>query len=145
MPTLTKGHMMLIAFEATAYTKGQNVSMRFKGKTNLSHISLNLAHIPYWWVNNPTFGEFYFIMIGKANIEGSKSNVDMNDWLPQASYPYDDKAFGYLKKVIVTPAIFSYLVEFLHFDIQSTSTSFESTIYHLGKAIEGVVPSPSLG
>ncbi|PHT27245.1 Regulator of rDNA transcription protein 15 [Capsicum baccatum] len=26
-------------------------------------------------------------MIGKANIEGSKSNVAMNSWLPQASYP----------------------------------------------------------
>ena len=26
-------------------------------------------------------------MIGRANIEGSKSNVTMNAWLPQASYP----------------------------------------------------------
>jgi hypothetical protein len=26
-------------------------------------------------------------MIGRADIEGSKSNVDMNSWLPQASYP----------------------------------------------------------
>ncbi|KAL0703017.1 hypothetical protein Bca4012_059139 [Brassica carinata] len=26
-------------------------------------------------------------MIGRADIEGSKSNVDMNAWLPQASYP----------------------------------------------------------
>ncbi|CAL9057534.1 unnamed protein product [Musa banksii] len=26
-------------------------------------------------------------MIGKADIEGSKSNVAMNAWLPQASYP----------------------------------------------------------
>ncbi|XP_022767947.1 putative uncharacterized protein ART2 [Durio zibethinus] len=26
-------------------------------------------------------------MIGKGNIEGSKSNVAMNAWLPQASYP----------------------------------------------------------
>ncbi|KAK8999963.1 hypothetical protein V6N11_082101 [Hibiscus sabdariffa] len=26
-------------------------------------------------------------MIGRANIEGSKSNVAMNAWLPQASYP----------------------------------------------------------
>ncbi|PPS07269.1 hypothetical protein GOBAR_AA13376 [Gossypium barbadense] len=28
-------------------------------------------------------------MIGKADIEGSKSNFAMNTWLPQASYPYD--------------------------------------------------------
>ncbi|PHT27051.1 Regulator of rDNA transcription protein 15 [Capsicum baccatum] len=27
-------------------------------------------------------------MIGRADIEGSKSNVAMNAWLPQASYPY---------------------------------------------------------
>ncbi|CAN6989951.1 unnamed protein product, partial [Brassica rapa subsp. trilocularis] len=57
------------------------------GKTNLSHDGLNPAHVPYWWVNNPTLGEFCFIMIGRADIEGSKSNVAMNAWLPQASYP----------------------------------------------------------
>ncbi|CAN7022584.1 unnamed protein product, partial [Brassica rapa subsp. trilocularis] len=59
------------------------------GKTNLSHDSLNPAHVPYWWVNNPTLGEFCFTMIGRADIEGSKSNVAMNAWLPQASYPCD--------------------------------------------------------
>ncbi|XP_022765873.1 uncharacterized protein LOC111310713 [Durio zibethinus] len=131
---------------------------------------------------------------GRADIEGSKSNVAMNAWLPQASYPCgsigyaftvrshtrnqnqtsfypfvpheisvlvelilghlryllidvppqpnsspdnvfcpdrlaeaglgskrrDDEAFGYLKRVIVTPAVYPHLVEFLHFDIQST-------------------------
>ncbi|PHT27045.1 Regulator of rDNA transcription protein 15 [Capsicum baccatum] len=59
----------------------------FTGKTNLSHDGLNPAHVPYWWVNNPTLGEFCFTMIGRADIEGSKSNVAMNAWLPQASYP----------------------------------------------------------
>ncbi|PHT26546.1 Regulator of rDNA transcription protein 15 [Capsicum baccatum] len=143
-------------------------------------------------------------MIGRADIEGSKSNVAMNAWLPQDSYPcgnffdtstfefqrskgslghaftvrirtgsqnqtsfypsvpheisilvdlilghlrylltdvppqpnsppdnvfrpdrpaertLDDKAFGYLKRVIVTPAVYPSLVEFLQFDIQST-------------------------
>ncbi|KAI9240523.1 MAG: hypothetical protein BYD32DRAFT_364983, partial [Podila humilis] len=38
------------------------------------------------WVNNPTLTEFCFSMIGRADIEGSKSNVVMNAWLPQASY-----------------------------------------------------------
>ncbi|CAN6989842.1 unnamed protein product, partial [Brassica rapa subsp. trilocularis] len=188
------------------------------GKTNLSHDGLNPAHVPYWWVNNPTLGEFCFTMIGRADIEGSKSNVAMNAWLPQASYPCgnfsdtssfkfrrskgsighaftvrirtenqnqtsfypfvpheisvlvelilghlrylltdvppqpnsppdnvlrpdrpaeaslgskrrgcypasdsrNDEAFGYLKRVIVTPAVYPRLVEFLHFDIQST-------------------------
>ncbi|XP_070055649.1 uncharacterized protein [Nicotiana tomentosiformis] len=148
-------------------------------------------------------------MIGRADIEGSKSNVAMNAWLPEASYPCgnfsdtssfefrrskrslghaftvhirnrnqnqtsfypsvpheisvlvelilghlrylltdvppqpnslpdnvfhpdrpaskpwvqkegDDEAFGYLKRVIVTPVVYPRLVEFLHFDIQST-------------------------
>ena len=38
-------------------------------------------------MNNPTLTEFCFSMIGRADIEGSKSNVAMNAWLPQASYP----------------------------------------------------------
>ncbi|KAG6654556.1 hypothetical protein CIPAW_05G153100 [Carya illinoinensis] len=38
-------------------------------------------------MNNPTLGEFCFTMIGRADIEGSKSNVAMNAWLPRASYP----------------------------------------------------------
>jgi hypothetical protein len=38
-------------------------------------------------VNNPTRCEFCFTMIGRADIEGSKSNVAMDAWLPQASYP----------------------------------------------------------
>ncbi|KAK7293902.1 hypothetical protein RJT34_16779 [Clitoria ternatea] len=97
-------------------------------------------------------------MIGRADIEGSKSNVAMKAWLPQSSYPCDvppqpnsppdnvfrpdrptkvslgskkmgstpppihginDEAFGYLKRVIVTPAVYPRLVEFLHVDIQS--------------------------
>ncbi|KAK8590558.1 hypothetical protein V6N13_057451 [Hibiscus sabdariffa] len=35
----------------------------------------------------PTLGEFCFTMIGRADIEGSKSNIAMNALLPQASYP----------------------------------------------------------
>ncbi|PHT28891.1 hypothetical protein CQW23_31489 [Capsicum baccatum] len=58
-----------------------------EGKTKLSHDGLNPANVPNWWVNNPTLGEFCFTMIGRADIEGSKSNVAMNAWLPQASYP----------------------------------------------------------
>jgi hypothetical protein len=38
-------------------------------------------------VNNPTLCECCFAMIGRADIEGSKSNVAMSAWLPQASYP----------------------------------------------------------
>ena len=30
-----------------------------------------------------THGEFCFTIIGRADVEGSKSNVTMNAWLPQ--------------------------------------------------------------
>ena len=40
-------------------------------------------------------------MIGRADIEGSKSNVAMNVWLPQASYPrgnfFDTSSFKFQK------------------------------------------------
>ena len=39
-------------------------------------------------MNNPTLGEFCFAMIGRADIEGSKSDVAKNAWPPQASYPF---------------------------------------------------------
>jgi len=38
-------------------------------------------------VNNHTFFQFCLKWIGRADIEGSKSNVAMSAWLPQASYP----------------------------------------------------------
>jgi len=58
-----------------------------KDKTNLSHDGLTPAHVPCWWMNNPTLCPCCEAMIGRADIEGSKSNVAMNAWLPQASYP----------------------------------------------------------
>ncbi|KAL3105202.1 hypothetical protein niasHT_024096 [Heterodera trifolii] len=51
------------------------------------HRKRRITHVPYWWVNNPTLGEFCFAMIGRADIEGSKSDVAMDAWPPQASYP----------------------------------------------------------
>ncbi|WZY93819.1 hypothetical protein YC2023_066148 [Brassica napus] len=53
----------------------------------MCHDGLNPAHVPYWWVNNPTLGEFCFTMIRKADIERSKSNVAMNAWLPHSKAP----------------------------------------------------------
>jgi len=38
-------------------------------------------------VNNHTLYAFCNVRIGRADIEGSKSSVDMNSWRPQASYP----------------------------------------------------------
>ena len=64
-----------------------NLDIRQTDKTNLSHDGLNPAHDPFSKVNNLTLEAFYNFMIGRADIEGSKSNVAMNAWLPQISYP----------------------------------------------------------
>jgi hypothetical protein len=50
------------------------------------------------------------------------NSLDCIGFSPSLSHPIslDDEAFGYLKRVIVTPAVYPRLVEFLHFDIQST-------------------------
>ncbi len=49
--------------------------------------------------------------------------------------------YGYLKRVIVTPAVYPRLVEFLHFDIQSTGLLNESAIMiYTGLNLGGVLP-----
>ncbi|KAL8122723.1 hypothetical protein AgCh_010920 [Apium graveolens] len=67
----------------------------------------------------------------RADIEGSKSNVAMNAWLPQASYPCgnfsDTSSFKFRSRI---PLV---------------RTSSESTIRRPGKAPEGAVPSPYPG
>ncbi|CAL8988986.1 unnamed protein product [Prunus brigantina] len=46
-------------------------------------------------------------MIGRADIEGSKSNVAMNAWLPQAAYPrgnfFDTSSFKFRRNAPVRP------------------------------------------
>src|SRR5690349_17717156 len=97
----THGSFSALTFQSTEFTN--YVNQRFlsywiglllrrqilhqQGKTNLSHDGLNPAHVPCWWMNNPTLGLCCEAMIGRADIEESKSNVAMNAWLPQASYP----------------------------------------------------------
>jgi len=62
--------------------------IKIQGKTNLSHDGLNPAHVPFWVVNNHTLSKFCFRRLRRADIEGSKSYVDLDSWQPQASYPY---------------------------------------------------------
>ena len=52
-------------------------------------------------------------------------------WGP-SGFPIDDEAFGYLKRVIVTPAVYPSLVGFRHFNIQSTGqkSRFVYTLWH---------------
>ena len=53
------------------------------------------THQNMWWTPltqtqsylNLCLSEFCFTMIGRADIEGSKSNVAMNAWLPQPVIP----------------------------------------------------------
>ena len=66
-------------------------SMFIRRATNLSH-GLNPAH---WWVNSPTLWDVCVSMIGRANMEGSRSNVAVNAWLRRASYPRSN-LFGHL-------------------------------------------------
>lgn len=54
----------------------------------LTHGGLNPAHVHYWWVTNPALGEFCFTVIGRHNMEESKSNLTMNIRPPLVSYPY---------------------------------------------------------
>ncbi|PHT25665.1 hypothetical protein CQW23_34711 [Capsicum baccatum] len=70
-------------------------------------------------------------MIGRADIEGSKSNVDMNAWLPQASYPCGNFS---------DTSIFEFRSR-----IPFVRTSSELVVRRAGKAPEGTVPSPSPG
>ncbi|CAN6464538.1 unnamed protein product [Victoria cruziana] len=44
-------------------THGSFVPLAFQPSTIAN------SHVPYWWVNNPTLGEFCFTMIGRADIE----------------------------------------------------------------------------
>ena len=65
-------------------------------------------------VNNHTFFHFCVKWIGRADIEGSKSNVAMIAWLPQASYPcgnFSDTPNLIIKGVIYTHLAVNYQVD----------------------------------
>ncbi|XP_022753684.1 uncharacterized protein LOC111302006 [Durio zibethinus] len=51
------------------------------------------------WFSHARLNYYYDTAIRKADIEGSKSNVAMNTWLPQASYPcvnfFDTSSFKF--------------------------------------------------
>ena len=44
-------------------------------------------------VNTPTLWDFYVSMLGRADTEGSKSDVAMKAWLVQASYPNGNSSY----------------------------------------------------
>ena len=94
-------------------------------------------------------------MIGRADIEGSKSNVAMNAWLPQASYPcgnFSDTSswtFPRLKGSIghaFTVCIHTEnqnQVSFYPFVLHKISVLIELTLGHLRYHLTDVPPQPN--
>ena len=67
--------------------KNSNERVFQNSALTIGQSKLNPAHVPCQWVNNPTLSVFCGARLGRADIEGSKSDVAMNAWPPQASYP----------------------------------------------------------
>ena len=106
-------------------------------------------------MNNPTLGEFCFAMIGRADIEGSKSNVAMNAWLPQASYPCgnfsDTSSLKFQKTKGSIGHAFTVCihtenqnqVSFYPFVLHEISVLIELTLGHLCYRLTDVPPQPN--
>ena len=94
-------------------------------------------------------------MIGRADIEGSKSNVAMNAWLPQASYPcgnFSDTSSLKFKKAkgsighAFTVCIHTEnqnQVSFYPFVLHEISVLIELTLGHLCYRLTDVPPQPN--
>ena len=94
-------------------------------------------------------------MIGRADIEGSKSNVAMNAWLPQASYPCGDSSntsswnsprpkgsIGHALAVCVS-AENQNQASFSPFGQHEISVLIELTLGHLRYLLTDVPPQPN--
>ena len=94
-------------------------------------------------------------MIGRADIEGSKSNVAMNAWLPQASYPCGNFSGTSSLKFPGTKGSIGHTfmvcihtenqnqVSFSPFGLQEISVLFELTLGHLRYRLTDVPPQPN--
>ncbi|KAH8081348.1 hypothetical protein HD553DRAFT_329411 [Filobasidium floriforme] len=76
-------------------------------------------------------------MIGRADIEGSKSNVAMNAWLPQASYPC-----GHTFMVCIHTENQNQ-GDFYPFVLLEISVLHESPLGHLRYLLTDVPPQPN--
>ena len=91
-------------------------------------------------------------MIGRADIEGSKSNVAMNAWLPQASYPCGNFSDTSSLKLLNTKGSIGHAftvcirtenqnqMSFYPFVPQEISVLFELILGHLRYALTDVPP-----
>ena len=94
-------------------------------------------------------------MIGRADIEGSKSNVAMNAWLPQASYPCgnfsDTSSLKFQKTKGSIGHAFTVCihtenqnqVSFYPFVLHEISVLIELTLGHLCYLLTDVPPQPN--
>jgi hypothetical protein len=94
-------------------------------------------------------------MIGRADIEGSKSNVAMNAWLPQASYPCGNFSVTSSQnktglKGSIGPAFASQIrtenliqANFFPFNLREISVLSELTFGHLRCGLADVPPQPN--
>jgi hypothetical protein len=106
-------------------------------------------------MNNPTLGLCCEAMIGRADIEESKSNVAMNAWLPQASYPCgnfsDTSGLKFLKTKGSIGHAFTVCIHtenqnqrsFYPFVLQEISVLFELLLGHLCYRLTDVPPQPN--
>ena len=94
-------------------------------------------------------------MIGRADIEGSKSNVAMNAWLPQASYPcgnFSDTStsnfrigkgsIGHIFIVRIRTGN-QHQASFSPFGLHEISVLIELTLGHLRYGLTDVPPQPN--
>ncbi len=94
-------------------------------------------------------------MIGRADIEESKSNVAMNAWLPQASYPCGNfsgtssqKSFGSKGSIGHTFMVCIHTEnqnqgDFYPFILREISVLAESPLGHLRYCLTDVPPQPN--
>ena len=106
-------------------------------------------------MNNPTLGPCCEAMIGRADIEESKSNVAMNAWLPQASYPCGNFSDTSSLKLLKTKGSIGHAFtvcihtenqnqrSFYPFVLQEISVLFELLLGHLCYRLTDVPPQPN--
>ena len=106
-------------------------------------------------MNNPTLWDFCVSMIGRADIEGSKSNVATNAWLPQASYPCgnfsDTSSCSFRKPKGSIGHVFTVCIRtedqnqasFSPFGLHEISVHIELTLGHLRYSLTDVPPQPN--
>ena len=106
-------------------------------------------------MNNPTFTQFCLGGIGRADIEGSKSDVAVNAWPPQASYPYgnfsDTSTCNFRKRKGSIGHTFVARIRtenqrqtsFSPFGLHEISVLIELTLGHLRYLLTDVPPQPN--